>query len=233
MRRPYIIYDRIYYQMSTTDLDRKAPAPTVGCPQPTDEEAPCLPGFEAVRATTPVDALPMADGDMTSDGQIPPRHSPKDMFRSKTPPAAAPGTAGWKIVLTAVLTLVLSVAGTTVYMRSHPRTIVRETVREVAVEPDGLPLDLLPASADASLWPVVANMSGTIDGARLTFRRGLARNDGVVYKVCLDFCCSGTNIYARVTGRSTWVVMLDLEGNIVRTYRSPKSNKPLKDIFTN
>ena len=63
-----------------------------------------------------------------------------------------------------------------------PRTVIREieVVRETQAEPDGIPLALLPDTADPDLWETVSNMSGTIGGVPLEFKRGIASANLVI-----------------------------------------------------
>jgi len=102
----------------------------------------------------------------------------------------------------------------------------------VANAPAGIPLALLPETADPALWEIVAGMSGEIDGVPLQFEHGLANGEGITYKVLLDFCSSGSDIYAKVAGEKTYVVRLDGQGRILKAYPAPKNNKPLKTLFS-
>ena len=108
---------------------------------------------------------------------------------------------------------------------------LKKVEKEVPLEPDGIPLALLPDTADPDLWETVADMTGEIDGTHLSFKRGIATANGTVYKAVLDFCRGGDRIYARVDGPKRYVVCLDGQGRIVKTYRAPGNNKPLKAIF--
>lgn len=116
-----------------------------------------------------------------------------------------------------------------------PRTVIREVeiVRETQAEPDGIPLTLLPDTADPDLWETVSNMSGAIDGVCLEFKRGIATANGTVYRVLLDFCRNGKSIFAKVEGAKRHVVELDGQGHILKAYPAPKNDKPLKGIFSN
>jgi len=95
-----------------------------------------------------------------------------------------------------------------------------------------IPLALLPETADPELWDTVAAMSGEIDGVPLRFERGLATANGTTYRLQLDFCRSGSDIYAKVAGDKLYVVRLDARGTITKAYPAPKNNRPLRDIFS-
>jgi len=101
----------------------------------------------------------------------------------------------------------------------------------VETTPPDIPLALLPETADPELWETVAGMSGEIDGVPLQFERGLATGNGTAYRLQLDFCRSGSDIYAKVVGDRPYVVRLDALGKITKSYPAPKNNRPLKDIF--
>ena len=97
--------------------------------------------------------------------------------------------------------------------------------------PAGIPLDLLPETADASLWPVVSSLHGTIGGAELKFANGHAESNGTAYKVCLDFCRSGEDIYVKVSGNGLWVARLAPDGTVLKAYPARANGKPLKEVF--
>jgi len=97
--------------------------------------------------------------------------------------------------------------------------------------PPEIPFALLPDTADPSLWDTVAGMSGEIDGIPLRFERGIATGNGITFKLQFDFCRSGSDIYAKVAGDKTYVVRLDGQGRITRSYPAPRNNRPLKALF--
>lgn len=193
-------------------------------------DTPCLPGFEPVREAAEPPSGPAAAGGS----------APQQDVQGQSADASAPGgDRRWPIrqrniqqfVCLAGIAAVAAVAAIAAARLIKPRTIVREVVQEIQSEPDGIPLALLPDTADASAWAVVANMSGTIGGTPIAFRRGIARVNGIDYKVCLDFCRSGSNVYVRIAGPAAWIVQVNADGRILRAYPAPKHGRPLKDIF--
>lgn len=106
--------------------------------------------------------------------------------------------------------------------------VVTETVQ---LEPDGIPLALLPDTADPDVWDVVSVMNGVINGTPVQFVRGIAETENETFKVCLDFCRSGEDIYAKVCGKKDWVVKVAPDGTIQKAYPSRANAKPLKELF--
>lgn len=123
------------------------------------------------------------------------------------------------------------VAGVAACKLISPRTITQEVVKEVQIEPDGIPFALLPDTADATLWETVSNLHGKIGNAELQFKRGLAEANGTVYKVCLDFCQSKGDLYVKIAGNGFWVVRASSDGTIIKAYPAKSNGKPLKEIF--
>lgn len=146
-------------------------------------------------------------------------------------PEEPPATVGLgKLAASILVAVCTGIAIVATHKLISPRIVEKEVVREA--EPDGLPLALLPETADASLWDTVAGMSGTIDGVPLQFRRGIAEANGKTYKVCLDFCRSKGTIYVRVAGNGKWwVAQVAADGKIVKAYPARANAKPLKDVF--
>lgn len=122
-----------------------------------------------------------------------------------------------------------------VFILCKPQTSSSELAdlrqRLAAVESASVPLALLPETADADLWPTVANLHGTINGAELRFNRGIATVNGTDYRICLDFCKSGDDIYVKVEGNGLWVVRAAADGTILKAYPGKAGGKPLKDLF--
>lgn len=190
---------------------------------------PCLPGFEQDREA----AEPMS----TADGRPALRRDIRR--RPAATGASAQGGLGARIrrcdigrfACFAGIVALAAIAVITAVRLIKPRTIVREVVQEIRTEPDGIPLALLPSTADADAWNIVANMSGTLGGTPLVFRRGIARVNGIDYKVCLDFCRNGGDVYVRIAGPSSWILRVRPDGKIIRAYPAPKNNRPLKALF--
>ena len=140
-----------------------------------------------------------------------------------------------KLAAWAVVAICAGVAVVAAHKLIQPRTITqvveKEVIRELQIEPDGIPLALLPETADAALWETVANMSGTIGGNAVQFKRGLAESSGTTYKVCLDFCRNGEKVFVKVVGNGNWVAQVGADGKIVKAYPARANSKPLKDIF--
>ena len=216
--------------MSNNDFDRAVNflqgALDVAVSESKAEQGPLLPGFEEPPQDTsreePQDReenAPATAGE--ADGERPPegrRHA---------------CSCRVKIFAGLAMAAVFGVSAAVTFRLVCPRIVVRTVTveKEVPLEPDGIPLALLPDTADPDLWETVADMTGEIDGTHLSFKRGIATANGTVYKAVLDFCRGGDRIYARVDGPKRYVVCLDGQGRIVKTYRAPGNNKPLKAIF--
>lgn len=157
-----------------------------------------------------------------------------ETFATPTCPCATEKPEGVrlsKLAASLVIAVCTGVAIVAAHKLIHPRVVEKEVIKEVQVEPDGIPFALLPDYADPSLWDTVTCMSGTINGVELQFKRGVAEANGTTYKIGLDFCRSGNNIYVRVTGNGNWVAQVNADGKILRTFPVKSGNKPLKEIF--
>ncbi|MGN0833866.1 MAG: hypothetical protein ACI4RD_09505 [Kiritimatiellia bacterium] len=209
---------------------------TTGASASVSADAPCLPGFELDHAAgepAPTAAMTAAEAD-GSAAQPDARRQPAAADASAR--GGGPGPLirrcdVGRFACFAGIAALAAIAAVAAAKLIQPRTIVREVVQEIQAEPEGIPLALLPDTADASVWNVVANMSGTIGGTPLAFRRGIARVNGIDYKVCLDFCRSGSNVYVRIAGPAAWIVQVNADGRILRAYPAPKNNRPLRDIL--
>ena len=173
---------------------------------------------EPTAKPTPVpfdESIPPKEPLLTEKGPVP-----------TTVPLPKPGlTIGWFAALLAAS--VCTALTVVIACKAISPRVITETV---PVEPDGIPFALLPQSADASLWDIVSTMHGTINGEELTFNHG--RTEDGTYKLALDFCRSGNDIYAKVIGNGLWVVKLAPDGTILKAYPTRPTAKPLKDIFT-
>jgi len=232
---------------SSADAEKQSSASENAEPQPKPEAGPLLPGFEPSAAD-----LPPANADAPfpeMDTLLPEPPIPVTHIRAKTvaslelhPPAkkrAALAAAAeqnvrdqkskpdFRFSATVALAALSGVLGIALIVAcvSLARTPAAE-----ATSAD-IPLALLPETADASLWDIVAGMSGEINGVHLQFERGIASGNGISYRLQLDFCRNGADIYAKVSGDRMYVVRLDGQGKITKAYPAPKNNRPLKSIF--
>jgi len=183
-------------------------------PHPTAELGPLLPGFEPP-APSPTEETAEAD-EATGDTTGP---------RQKT------GLSIGRFAATALVAVLTGVAIVAAHKLIAPRIEIREVVKEVRVEPDGIPVELLPDTADPGLWETVASLSGEINGEPLQFKRGIALADGICYRVQFDFCSSGSDIYVKVVADKTYIVRADTQGKIIKAYPAPRNGKPLKELF--
>lgn len=205
-------------------------------------DEPCLPGFEPPPA--PVPEPPPAEPSVESDSIASlsdkqagtPPLNPANDSQSDGPSgtSACPSANGLRVgrlAASALLAVCTGVAVVAAHKLIRPRTVVQVVEKEIQVEPDGIPLALLPETAEADVWEIVANMSGEINGTLVSFKRGSAQADGNDYRVCLDFCRSGNDIYAKVDGNGCWVVNVAPNGQIQKAYRAQKGGKPLRTLF--
>jgi len=196
---------------------------------PSEAIAPPLPGFVTASAPPPPQTSALLPGKATKLELHPPakrraalaasqaQHAtqkPKIHIDKTTALAALSGFLGISLIVALIC------------LASSPAEPAEKAQNDI-------PLALLPDSADPSLWTTVSSMSGEIDNTILTFERGMATDaNGIVYKLHLDFCRNGADIYAKVSGgRNAYVVRLDDTGKIKKAYPAPKNNKPLKEIF--
>lgn len=197
----------------------------------TQDATPCLPGFEQLREA----AESAPTGPAAADGSAPrpaaSRQSADEAAQDggPCPPIRRRDLGRFACFVGVAALAVIAVAAAVRLL--YPCGSAPAAVQGARPEPDGVPLALLPDTADASAWDVVANMSGTIGGTPIAFRRGIARVNGIDYKLCLDFCRSGSDIYARIAGPAAWIVQVNADGRILRAYPAPKHGRPLKDIF--
>jgi len=223
--------------MSNNDFDRAVNflqgALDVAVSESKEDRGPMLPGFgEQPGETSP--ERPVEQGEKTSATSA--AKAPDGASREGCPSTGKARCAcngRNKIIIGSALALLFGVSAAAAFRLISPRIVVNTVTveKEVQVEPDGIPLALLPESAEQDLWETVANMSGEIDGTALSFKRGIASANGAVYKVVLDFCRGGESIYVRVNGPKRYVVCLNGQGKIVKAYPAPKNNRPLKEIF--
>lgn len=194
---------------------------------PRNRSEACLPGFEDL-----AERQDSSSDDQNSSLQASTQASAADSTSVRTTVADGLGPNAGKIVLCAVCAICAGVAIVAAHKLIKPRVVVQEIVREApAPETEAVPIALLPDTADAALWPIVADMSGLIDGTPVFFKRGIAVTKDGDYKVCLDFCRKGNAVFVRVQGNDTWVVRVSPEGKIEKAYRAPRGGKPLKELF--
>lgn len=226
--------------LAAAEAARPEPTTEVRKTSPAVEATMPLPGFEEIAAPTPPPAetnvILTAPPAPTPAPAAPTARPTADEPSESAPSVPTPATAR-KVPNRLVAALLIAAAfgiGLAGGLRLiSPRIETQEVVREIEVpgEPDGVPLALLPDTADAALWDIVSEMSGTIDGENVRFHRGLAETEDGDYRLCLDFCRSGRDLYARISGRRELVVRLTEEGRIIRTYGAPANKRPLKDLF--
>jgi len=221
-----------YGRMNENDFDRAADflqsaldaaVAQNAAPTPHGRNEACLPGFEEIVEKEAISADEQA---VSAD------HSAADAAS-----AGSTVTGGFKpdigkLVLCVVCAICAGVAIVAAHKLIRPRVVMQEVIREVPVsETETVPIALLPDTADASLWPVIADMSGLIDGKPVFFKRGIAATSDGDYKVCLDFCRKDGAVFVRVQGNGAWVVKVSPEGKIEKAYRAPRGGKPLKELF--
>jgi len=220
---------------------RNLPPPENHEVKPVIPSGPMLPGFEGMEPRAPetasvAGAEPPPAPDAIISRAVPATEAPADEagFSASSPacPSVAPAFDIRKAAALAGLVAAVGLVIVAACKLIPARTVVREVEKEVQAEPDGVPLALLPDAADPRLWNTVSEMTGSIDGVEVAFRRGLARgSNGVTYRLQLDFCRTGNDIYAKVVGDKAYVVKLNPLGEIVKAYPAPRNNKPLKAIF--
>lgn len=209
---------------STTGVPQKVPDATAAdapAERPLRNDA-CLPGFESIVAERPSATASFSErnkpsaGDEAADGKV--GNVPQGPRFAKT-------------ILCAACAACAGIAVVAAHKLIKPRIVRQEVVHEISAESEDVPLALLPETADPELWPVVSEMSGMIDGKPVFFKHGIAMTKDVDFKVCLDFCRNGNDIYVRVRGNGFWVVKVTPEGKIEKAYRASRNGKSLKELF--